>query len=105
MPLQIAIPFVDDALGNSVVYEEYKGDLAQASQIADEKLSDARQQRDPATLADALLARGVVYLLQGEPPAATIVVAVPSGVPPESGRCNVACMLGSGLTCCKPYSI
>jgi CHAT domain-containing protein len=70
MQLSIPIPFIDDALGHSVIYEEYKGNYNQAQRIAEEKLNDARQQGDPALLADALLAWGVVHLLQGEPPAA-----------------------------------
>jgi CHAT domain-containing protein len=68
--VEISIPFIDDALGHSVIYEEYKGDYERARRIAEERLKEARQQGDPALLADALLARGVVHLLQGEPPAA-----------------------------------
>ncbi len=68
--MNIHIPFISDALGHSVIYEEYKGDFALARQSAEGQLTAARQQHDPAFLADALLARGVVHLLQGEPAAA-----------------------------------
>ena len=70
MQIAISIPLVNEALGHSVIYEEHKGDYAQARRIAEASLASARQADNPAVLADALLARGVVHLLQGEPPAA-----------------------------------
>lgn len=70
MTVDISIAGLDDALGRSVIYDEYKGDLAQARELADQQLAHARQQPDVALLADALLARAVVDLLQGESPAA-----------------------------------
>lgn len=67
MTTTISIPGLDQALGGSVIYDEYKGDLAQAERQAEQQLAVARQQPDPAALADALLARAVVHLLQGQP--------------------------------------
>jgi CHAT domain-containing protein len=61
-----ALPPVGDLLGRSVIYEEYKGDYARARRAAEDELSAARRQEDPVVLADALLARGLVHLLQGE---------------------------------------
>lgn len=68
--MTFTIPFIHDALGQSVIYDEYRGDFAQARQLADEALAKARQIDHPTRLADALLARGVVHLLQGESVAA-----------------------------------
>jgi CHAT domain-containing protein/tetratricopeptide (TPR) repeat protein len=66
MPVDIVVPHIDTALGSSVIYEEYKGDYERARQLAEQRLSEARGQSDRAQLADALLARGIVHLLQGE---------------------------------------
>jgi CHAT domain-containing protein/tetratricopeptide (TPR) repeat protein len=83
----ISIPFVDVALGHSVIYEEYKGNYAEARRIAEGALEAARQGSDPAILADALLARGVVHLLQGEPPAALrCCEELEAGVPGDPDR-------------------
>ena len=68
MPLRPSIPLIDNALDRSVIYEEYKGDFALARRIAEAALHDAREQKNREALADALLARGVVHLMQGEPP-------------------------------------
>ena len=73
MALHITIPLIDAALGGSVIYEEYKGDFAVARRIADAALATARTTGDPSQLADALLACGIVRLLQGEPLAALCV--------------------------------
>jgi CHAT domain-containing protein len=70
MSLSLSIPLIDNVLGGSVIYEEYKGNFAQARRIAEAALIDARGQKNRKALADALLARGVVHLLQGEPPLA-----------------------------------
>jgi CHAT domain-containing protein len=64
------LPAVDALLGQSVIYEEHKGDFARARQCAEERLDQARRQGSPEPLAEALLARGVVSLLQGEEAAA-----------------------------------
>jgi len=58
------------ALGASVVYEEYRGDFAQAAQVAAAELTAAQQGRDMTALSAARLGQGVVYWLQGEPLAA-----------------------------------
>jgi len=50
-----------------VIYEEHKGDFARARELAETHMNNARQSSDLSTLADALLARGLVHLLQGEP--------------------------------------
>jgi len=66
MTLPVPIPFVADLLGHSTIYEEQRGDFVRAQQIAAQQLVAAQQAGDPRQLADALLARGVVHLLQGE---------------------------------------
>ncbi len=66
MPLIISFPHLDDLLGHSIIYGEYKGDYAKATRVAEEQLNLARGQGDPTCLADALLARAVVHLLSGE---------------------------------------
>ena len=68
--LMVAPPVVAEALGGSVIYEEYKGDFAKARSLAEAQLTQAQQAGDSSLLADALLARGVVHVLQGEPSAA-----------------------------------
>jgi tetratricopeptide (TPR) repeat protein len=65
-----AIPYIADTLGHSVIYEEHKGDFAHAREVAELELINAQRSGDLGRLADALLARGVVHLLQGEPPQA-----------------------------------
>lgn len=70
--MTITVPFkfipssIAAALGDSVIYEEYKGDFAQAAALAEAQLQRARMSEDPTILADALLARGIVHLLQGD---------------------------------------
>ncbi len=64
--MQIIIPFINESLGYSVIYETYRGNLAQAQKTAEVTLSKAQQLSDPAPIADALLVYGVVNLLQGE---------------------------------------
>jgi CHAT domain-containing protein len=70
MPFYAAVPLVDDLLGNTTLYEEQRGDFAQARQHAEQHLGAARRNSDTFQLADALLARGIVHLLQGEAAAA-----------------------------------
>lgn len=70
MSLRPSIPLIDTVLGGSVISEEYKGDFAQARRIADSALHDARGHKNKEALADALLAQGIVHLLQGDPPLA-----------------------------------
>jgi CHAT domain-containing protein len=55
---------VAGALG-SVLYEEYRGDLAGARRLAEQGLAGARRKGAPAGVADALLALGAVELLAG----------------------------------------
>jgi CHAT domain-containing protein/tetratricopeptide (TPR) repeat protein len=62
----LPVPFVDRELGSSIIYEECKGDFRKARLIAQKALDEARRGTDAAALGDALLARGVVHLLQGE---------------------------------------
>ncbi|APR80240.1 TPR domain protein [Minicystis rosea] len=82
---EVALPFLRDALGGTMVFEEHKGSFTKARILAEEALADARTGADPARLADALLARAQVHLLQGEPRAASarlgeIATAVPDDV-------------------------
>jgi hypothetical protein len=66
-----AVPLIDDLLGQTTLYEEQRGDFVRAAKEAERHLSAARNQSDPHRLADALLARGIVHLLQGEAGAAS----------------------------------
>lgn len=87
----IISPAVTEALGHSVVYEEYRGDLAHARRLAEEQLSAARRGSEPVRLADALLACGIVYWLQGEPSGAAACFAeVESAVPDDANRLLLA---------------
>jgi hypothetical protein len=70
--MNLSIPFIDEALGHSVIYEEHKANYQQAQLLAEAKLDAVHDGGDPTLLADALLARGIVHLLQGEPPAAAL---------------------------------
>lgn len=69
---KIIVPIISDALQDSVIYEAYRGNFAHARLAAEAALAKARQQNAPSLLADALLARGIVHLLQGEPVSAQI---------------------------------
>src|SRR5438876_2196435 len=76
------------ALGGSVIYDEHKGDLAEARRLADAAVSEARASSEGARLADALLERGIVHLLKGEASAATASLGEASGlVPGDPARC------------------
>ena len=70
MFLHAAVPLVDHLLGHTTLYEEQRGDFVRAREEAERHLAAARSQSDARRLADALLARGVVHLLQGEADAA-----------------------------------
>lgn len=70
MSITVSIPYIDKALGHSVVYEQYKGNFAEARWTIVTALRQARQSGNAEKIADALLACGVVRLLQGEPAAA-----------------------------------
>jgi len=58
------------ALGGSVIYEEYKGDLTVACGVAEADLAIAQRGHNQSSVADALVALGIVRLPQGEPMAA-----------------------------------
>jgi hypothetical protein len=62
MAFPLSPPGIADALGGSVIAEEFRGDFAAARAAADHALDRARA--DGRGLADALLASGVVHLLQ-----------------------------------------
>ena len=53
-------------LGGSIVREEHKGDFISARDLAGSEVERVRGSGDPSALADALLSRGVVHLLQDE---------------------------------------
>ena len=55
-----------DSLGGSIAYEECKGDYAKARRLAESWLTEARKNSNDDTLADALIGRSIVHLLQGE---------------------------------------
>lgn len=83
MPVTIPIPYIGEALGGSVIYEEYKGDFATARRIADEAITQARRAARPAELANALLAGGIARLLQGEIHAALACLEEAAGCAPD----------------------
>jgi tetratricopeptide (TPR) repeat protein len=81
------IPFIDEQLGGTPFYEENRGNFAQARQIAEQCLTSARQSGDQPQMADALLAWGIVHLLQGEPVAALACLEeVHQQIPDDPGR-------------------
>lgn len=57
---------IEEALGNSIFYDEYKGNFAAARQIAEKIVEKAKLSNDSAKYADALIALAKVQLLQGE---------------------------------------
>jgi CHAT domain-containing protein len=79
------------ALGFSGFYEEHKGNFAQARQLADRLVNGSRQAGDPSAVADALLTRGFVHLLQGEiRRASSCFGEVERLVPHDANRCLLA---------------
>jgi CHAT domain-containing protein len=66
LPLPL-VKEVEAALGFSLIYEEYKGNYAEAQRLAEQALAEARHAATPARLAEALWTRGLVCVLQGEP--------------------------------------
>ena len=83
MAVTIPIPHIGETLGGSVIYEEYKGDFAAARRIADAALATARTTGDPSQLADALLACGIVQMLQGEIAGALACLDEAAGCAPD----------------------
>ena len=64
--MSFLIPFINEALDNSVIYEEHKGNFALAYTIAEEQLSEARKIKDLNKIAQALLSLGIACLMQGK---------------------------------------
>src|SRR4051812_39318452 len=56
------LPIIGEALGQSPLYDEWKGDFALAAAVANTALHSA----DDASRPVALMATGLVHLLQGE---------------------------------------
>ncbi len=80
-----------DALGRSLYYEELKGDFAHAAALADAGLAEAERHGEASGLADGLLGRGLVHILQGEPAAALRrLERVEQLVPHDADRCLLA---------------
>lgn len=63
--MNFIIPFISEALGNSVIYEEYKGNFTLAYNIAEKYLKKAYKINDLNEIAKALLSLGIVCLMQG----------------------------------------
>lgn len=63
MLVTLGDPRLDHALGDSIIYEENRGDFAEANRLAEENLARARAKQDMEQIADALVARGVTHLL------------------------------------------
>ena len=59
------IPFIGEALSNSVIYEEYKGNFTLAYNIAEKHLKKAREINNLSEIAKALLSLGIACLMQG----------------------------------------
>ena len=69
------LPVIGEALGYSPVWEEWKGDFARAREQAEFAVGAAGQRGDKRALADAVLARSLVHILQGEVHAARKLLA------------------------------
>jgi hypothetical protein len=54
------------ALGQSIAYEDFRGNFDRARQISQQWLEQACQTGDTSALAEALIGRGVVHIMQGE---------------------------------------
>ena len=87
LSLSLQIPVVENELNGSVIYEEYRGDFELARQNAEKALNEARNQGNPIVLADSLLARGIVHLLQGEmQPALGCFKEIEQAIPSDANR-------------------
>ncbi len=77
-----------DALGQSIAYDDCKGDFKRARVLAEKWLHQARQAKDTDTLADALICRAIVHLMQGESrPATACLQEAGQLVPNDVNRC------------------
>lgn len=63
--MNFLIPFIGEALSNSVIYEEYKGNFTLAYNIAEKHLKKAHEINDLNEIAKALLSLGIACLMQG----------------------------------------
>ena len=75
MLTRIVIPVINGAIGESIFAEELKGDFAAAGELAERAAEGALSAGRPELLAEAQLARGVLYILQGEPKLADAYLA------------------------------
>ncbi|MER0204879.1 MAG: CHAT domain-containing protein [Nitrosomonas sp.] len=57
---------IEEALGYSIFYDEYKGNFSTAKRVAQKTVVSAQSSGNPAKLADALIALTKVHLLKGE---------------------------------------
>jgi CHAT domain-containing protein len=79
------VPVVGDALGNSPAYDEWKGDFAKAREMAEDAVRRTAG-GDGVERADALIASGLVQLLQGEIVAARSTLQQAAAVNADAGR-------------------
>jgi CHAT domain-containing protein len=100
----IDIPCIADGLSHSIIYEEYKGDFAEAHNVAAQCLANARQKEDIPQQADALLASGIVSLLQGEPLAALRFFEDVSHLVPEDTARSYRAALYTNLAIYRQYN-
>src|SRR6478672_2025396 len=80
------IPFIAEALGNSLIYEEYKGDFALARKIAQDAFEASRAGSDLQVKADAHLALGLIQILQGDLHEARSTLAEVGRICPEDAE-------------------
>jgi hypothetical protein len=81
-------PSIFAALGHSVSYEDHRGNFTEACRLAEAHLTEVRTQGDATQLAEALLWRGIVHVLQGEPGSATACFEEVHRLAPEgANRC------------------
>jgi CHAT domain-containing protein len=74
------------ALGQSVAYEDYRGNFDRARQISQQWLAQARQMGDASALAEALIWRAIVHIMQGELLAAMMCTAEVGCVAPQDAN-------------------
>jgi CHAT domain-containing protein len=74
------------ALGQTIAYDEYKGDFNRAQRISDQWISDARQMNNADALAEAMIWRSIIHILQGEPLAAANCAAEIERLAPQDAN-------------------
>lgn len=85
---------VDEALGHSVFYEDLRGNLTRACELATQALAEARAAARGDAIADGLIALATVKLLQGETrQAVQLLDEVGPATPDDAARLRKAAAL------------